>query len=269
MNPSIRPLAAAAVLACAAAAAPSASAHDIVLVPERGTLVLRYGHAGDWQVLEPRRLVELQTLDAAAAVAPQTVAQPELKPRGKDKEMVLTLAQAPSAAARLFAARYDNGLWARVPQAEGAKPLVRNTTRAMLPNATLVTNNQKYAKAWAGPASDTELFKKPVGHLLELVPMTNPLAAKAGDMLEVKVLLRGEPLAGAGIEVGDLKTAIEEDRIQRYTTDAQGIARVPLRAKGVHMLAVDTELGDGTAPDLVRASGADKLVLVATYTFVR
>jgi uncharacterized GH25 family protein len=102
------------------------------------------------------------------------------------------------------------------------------------------------------------------------VPQKNPATLKAGEMLDVLVLLQGKPLAGAGIEVSNLVDKIDEDKIKRYTTNAAGIASVPLRAKGVHMLGVDVEKpNDGSLGDVAKAVGADKFVLVATFTFVR
>jgi uncharacterized GH25 family protein len=254
-----------ALAAALVAANAPALAHDILLVPQGPGLVVRYGHPADWQPMEKRRLIELVALEGSAA--PRDL-EAEIKPRGLDF-VIAKVAHTPGQAL-LLAARYDNGLWARLPKVGEAKPVARNTTRVMLPQAESVTNNLKFAKALMPAAADTDTYKRTVGHLLELVPQANPAGVKAGAMLPVLVLYMGKPLAGAGIELGDTAKAVDEDKIKRYVTGADGIAQVPLRANGIHMLGVDHEqLNDGTLGAAAKAVGADKFVLVATYTFVR
>jgi len=159
---------------------------------------------------------------------------------------------------------------ARVKKAGSDKLVAVNTTRVMLPEAEFVSNNLKFAKALLPSAADEGLYMRRVGHLLELVPQRNPATLKAGELLPVLVLFKGQPLAGAGIEVGNLFDAVPEDQIRRYTTDAQGIAQVTLRDKGVNMLGVDLERpNDGSLGEAAKKVGADKFVLVATYTFLR
>ena len=46
-------------------------------------------------------------------------------------------------------------------------------------------------------ALDTELITKPIGQTLEIVPVTNPQAAKVNDVIEFQILLQGKPLPGA------------------------------------------------------------------------
>jgi uncharacterized GH25 family protein len=221
----------------------SATAHDIVLVPERGGVTVRYGHAQDWQVVDQRKLLEVQTFQTPGAPVEQLDA---LKP----SRLNYLLAPSKLVAGQPFlvAARYDNGLWSRPKTTAGEKPKARNASRFMMPAADTVTNNLKFAKAISTAPTDEVLYKRTLGHVLELVPQKNPATLKAGEMLDVLVLLQGKP----------------------YTTNAAGIASVPLRAKGVHMLGVDVEKpNDGSLGDVAKAVGADKFVLVATFTFVR
>ncbi len=246
-------------------AAPAA-AHDIVLQPQPGgVLQVRYGHPQDWLSVDAEKLLELQ--------APGDAGNPvDLQPGLKRQGLMLTLtAQRLPAMQRLLAARYDNGLWARLPAASpGAKPTYRNTSRWLAPGTDETLVSLKYAKAWRAGTADAQGYRRTVGHLLELVPQRDPLTLKAGELLPVQVLLQGKPLAGAGVERSDLVTKLPEDRITRYTTDAQGIALVPLRARGVHMLGVDLDRpNDGSLGEGARSLPVDKLLLVATYTFVR
>lgn len=75
-----------------------------------------------------------------------------------------------------------------------------------------------------------ENFTKPVGLYMEIVPLVNPLSLKAGDTFPVLVLKEGLPLANAGFESSD-----EEE--PSYKTDAYGIAQIPVKKKGLFIVA--------------------------------
>lgn len=253
-------------VACLAwAASLPAAAHDIVLVPERGGVTVRYGHPQDWQVVDQRKLLEVQTYQGNGAAVEQLNV---LKLSGLN--YLLAANKLNPNQPLLVGARYDNGLWSRMPKISDAKPTSHNASRLMMPGADYVSNNLKFAKAIRVTAADEMLYKKPLGHMLELIPQRNPASLKPGEPLEVLVLFQGKPLAGAGIEVSNLVDKIEEEKIARYTTDASGLASVKLRNKGVNMLGVDYErTNDGSLGEVAKAVGADKFVFVATYTFIR
>lgn len=258
-----RPFIAQLLIACALLAGTAAQAHDIVLVPQAGGLNIRYGHPKDWLPVDHEKLIELQAIPAAG---PTVDRHDALVRRGLD----LQLKPASATGATLFAARYDNGLWVQRPAADGAPAAWRNTGRMLLPDAQGVMLSLKFAKAWAGQATDGQQYRQTVGHLLELVPQKNPRALAPGETLPVLVLLDGKPLADAGIENSNLVDKLPEERITRYRSNAEGIAQVVLRPHGVNMLAVDVERpNDAAFPGGSRAAPADKIMLVATYTFVR
>ncbi len=242
-------------------AANGAQAHDIVLEPQRDGVAVRYGHAQDWQQVQDGKLVDLQLLRGSEA--PQDM-RASLRPRRIDFLMPLPAGRQPL----LVAARYDNGLWARLPAVGGAKAVARNTTRLMLPEAALVTNNLKFAKALVLTAEDSVVYKRTVGHLLELVPQRNPASLKAGEALEVLVLFKGQPQADVEIELSNLEDI--PGQAQRFRSDANGIARVTLLPKGVNTLgALFERPNDGSLGEASRAVGADKFVLAASLSFVR
>ena len=241
-----------------------ATAHDIVLVPEASGLRVRMGHPGDWQNVDKERLLNFN-VNTDQGQPEQKYA--ELRRQGLD--FVLPKPTTPSAAV-LSSARYDNGLWIELPAIGSAKPEWRNTSRFMMPSASKVMISTKFAKGYSGPATDTTTYAKNVGHLLELVPQKNPLSINGKELLPVLLLLNGKPLAGAGIEVSNLKDKIPEDKIPRFVTDEKGIAMVPLRSKGINTLAVDVkQANDGSFGPEAKAIPAETIMMVATYTFIR
>lgn len=250
-----------AALLCLASA--STWAHDIVLEPQRDGVAVRYGHAQDWQSVQHGKLVDVQLLRGNEAA--QDVRE-QLRPRRMD----LLLPQPTGRTPWLLAARYDNGLWARLPAVGDARPASRNTTRVMLPQAALVTNNLKFAKALVLTPEDTVVFQRSVGHLLELVPQRNPATLKAGEALPVLVLFKGQPRANVEVELSNLEDLPAAGQAQRWRSDSQGVVRVPLFAKGVNTLGALLELdNDGTLGEASRSVGADRFALAATLTFKR
>ena len=241
----------------------SVQAHDLVLMPiTNGELRVRFGHPQDWQPVDAEKLLEVQTIDAAG----QTIDRHDaLKRRALDLVMPLQ----PPNGALLTAARYDNGLWLALPARDGGPPRYRNASKFMLPEGTDPLLAVKFAKGIVLQPDDETLYRKTVGHRLEIVPQKNPLNLNGDETLPVLVQFNGRPLADAGIEVSDLETKIAEDKIVRYRTDANGIAQVRLR-RGLNVLAVDhTVPNDGSLGEAARALPVDKGALIATYAFQR
>lgn len=239
-----------------------AGAHDLVLVPEpSGDLTVKFGHPGDWQPADKERLLDLRVEgDAQAAARP--IAGP-LAARGLE---LAASGVAAAGKAALVSARYDNGLWVSVPGADG-KPVYRNTTKAMLPKATSTMSAIKFAKALYGTADDANVYKREVHHLVEIVPQKNPATVKPGETLPVLVKLAGKPLRGAGVEVTDAKTASAEGQA-KFTTDASGIAQVPIRNAGLNVVSVDIDRrNDGSLGAAMKALPVDKIAMIATYAF--
>ncbi len=69
-----------------------------------------------------------------------------------------------------------------------------------------------------------------LGHVLEIVPLSDPLAVDVGGTLAVRVLFRGEPLARANVCWDHPGNA--EDFTGQTWTDADGVALVPIGATG-------------------------------------
>ena len=140
----------------------------------------------------------------------------------------------------LVAVSYDNGYWAKTPSGS-----YRNATIRSVPDAQDSLWSVKFAKAITGRGAP---WGTVMGTLLEVVPLSDPAAAKPGDSLRVRVLFQGKPLANIAVERTDGVTLIKEEDIPRFMTDSDGVASVPIVGTGPHLLAIDYKVSpSGTA----------------------
>ncbi len=93
----------------------------------------------------------------------------------------------------------------------------------------------KYSKALLLSGAPNEIYKQPLGYLIEIVPEKNPYTLKPGDNLPVQVLYRGKPAPDLQLEAAwagaSGKTVQPVGR-----TDANGRISVPLKAAGKYRL---------------------------------
>jgi uncharacterized GH25 family protein len=96
-----------------------------------------------------------------------------------------------------------------------------------------------------GNATSAE-FGTVLGYEAEIVPLQNPYALKAGDVLRVRCLVLGKPLANYVVLAGGRRQDSDKRLdAQRLMTDTEGVAAVKLAGAGdyyvkfVHMQEVD------------------------------
>jgi len=75
---------------------------------------------------------------------------------------------------------------------------------------------------------------KPIGLLIEIVPMVNPYKLKKGDDLEVSVLFRGKPLRDA--EIAWSYPGRGEEFAGSTKTNEKGLASIPLIKAGPYVI---------------------------------
>ena len=217
-----------------------ASAHDVWLSltgdAAHRRVIVNYGHPDDRPPAFADKVLDLAAIDAdtttslragLAAATENGIGVAASKPFADNGHLLL-------------AARYDNGLWSKMPDGE-----VRNVTRRLLPDAAETVWSGKFAKALSGPGAP---YARVLRHDLELVPLSDPALAKPGDILKLRVLFRGLPLADAVVERGDAVTPVPEKDIPRFATDAAGVALVPIVKPGPLLLVVDHRVAPSLTP---------------------
>jgi uncharacterized GH25 family protein len=223
----------------------SASAHDVWLTftgePSSRRAIVNYGHPDDRPPAFADKVVDLMAITAKGRTSllkglelktEKGVTVVETKPFADDKHALL-------------AARYDNGFWIKL--ADGT---YRNATKRLVPDAPDSMWSVKFAKALTGADAPWDTV---LGQGLEIVPLSDPAKATVGQTLRVKVLFQGTPLAGAEVERGDGVTVVAEKDIPRFTTDAEGVASVPLVRIGPHLLVIDHKVTPSASPDQANA----------------
>ena len=88
-----------------------------------------------------------------------------------------------------------------------------------------------------GESSNSDLYKKVLGHQVEIVLLQNPFTLKTGDKLNVQFIERGKPLVNQIVRAfnGDGKTLFST---QKQTTNNKGIASFDMNEKGNYVVNV-------------------------------
>lgn len=120
---------------------------------------------------------------------------------------------------------------------EGApQALERYEREGLLPTDSITRRYAKYAKTFIEVgAGGPRAFSRIADHPAEFVPLTDPAELAAGDTLAVRLLYRGQPLAGVHVHAGSVpgRSGAEDERMVTLTTDPNGIVRVPTDRSGL------------------------------------
>lgn len=219
----------------------AASAHDVWLTFAGDAafrrVIVNYGHPGDRPPSVADKILDLIAVKADG----RTSLLAGVAPAQENGVYIVTSRPFEDSGHILTATRYDNGFWIRT--ADGA---YRNVTRRLVPDAADSLWSSKFAKAITGPGSPWQTV---LGHDLELVPLADPGAVTPGQSLKLQVLFLGKPLAGAEVERGDGVTVVPEKDIPRFTTDAEGIASIPIVKSGPLLLVIDHKVTPSKTAD--------------------
>lgn len=139
----------------------------------------------------------------------------------------------------------------------------RSVPKTGLSGVILSLHFEQYAKALINVTGSDSSFRKPVGHVLEIIPMANPAELKFGDYLPVQVLFKGKPArfysvygTYAGFSTGD-------DFAFATITDSKGKARIRILHNGPWLLKAKVKL---PSPDKLKDK-CNELSYSATLTF--
>jgi len=123
---------------------------------------------------------------------------------------------------------------------------------------------QQFAKALisAGERGD-DVFSKPIGHKLEIIPLKNPYTVKVGDYLPVKVLFDSKPAMFINVYGTYSGFSTDDDYAYATSTDMEGIAKIRIIHWGNWLLKTEKKF---PAPKEMNEE-CDEMHYTATLTF--
>ncbi|WP_373652946.1 DUF4198 domain-containing protein [Schlesneria sp. DSM 10557] len=136
---------------------------------------------------------------------------------------------------------------------------LHGTTRTIKSGKTYFVTSPKLDEVSANSTN----FDKPLGHAMELVPLTNPVTGLAPDTpIRVRLIYQSKPLAGARVSFIPRGTTLAEgfDKDYEATTDAEGTASFTPKEGNVVLVVVHHPVADQ------KGTGYDKTQYSATLT---
>jgi uncharacterized GH25 family protein len=227
----------------------AANAHDFWLQPQRFwtaprtpmPVAILVGHAADrapWSV-ESARVVLLRDIgpkgvvNRLADVRSRALAEiPALS--FSDPGVHIVALQSTAALSNLPAVRFNDFL-----QQEGlttALALRARTGRTTAPGRELYSRRAKALVQVGPPGAPQPHVIRPIGMTLEIVPERDPYAAGSSNLLPVRVIFEGRPLAGALVKLTNLDNDAKPAAMTR--TDARGRAVFTVPRSGPWLLNV-------------------------------
>lgn len=243
----------AAATAMVAIAARTVGAHDFWLVPTAF-------HLAPGTPAEVLAQTSSLFPTSSSAITPDRVAEARLIGAGEPERITdltvagtsLRLRARPTSAGQRIVAvalqprsvRESPASFRRYLTLEGAPELLARYEReGLLPRDSITRRYAKYAKTIIEVGRDgPRSYARVVGHPLEFVPLADPSGLGRGDTLPVRLLYRGQPLAGAHVHAGRAaasaladtvaaRAAAREDR--SLVTDSAGVVKVAIGGDGI------------------------------------
>lgn len=212
---------------------PDLDAHDFRIEPQGPDFMVIYGHGNQRAAFDLSKIKSIQAFDRHGKAI-------DLPPEKRGDGLLLKAPRELS----WISVEIDDGYWSKTLY--GWKNLPKREARRVVE----AIRSFSYAKAIL---SWSDRFQEPDPPMrLNLIPLKNPLEMKPGDLLPLKVLYGGRPLAGIEAEGGDHQKVA--------TTDQDGVAKIQL-SKGYQVITVKHKERLKDDPD------ADYITITSTLAF--
>jgi len=182
----------------------SAHAHDVWLEQKQDGLALIYGHVDELVELEPEKVRAIRAYGVDGI-------ELSIDSHSGAGEMLVK----PEKKAAMVTVEYDNGFWTKIDPTTW-----ENKSKRHYENHLDSSHSYKYNKNLMGWSNQ---FTQPSGLRMEIVPLENPLAVKAGGRVSLQVLYQGSPLPDTALEVHGIDDT--------FRTDENGRVEVLLDSK--------------------------------------
>lgn len=232
--------------------AASAKAHTAWVMAEKaeqgedGIVILGYGH--EFPIPEPIAPERAKIFRTPELIAPDGT-RTTLK--ASDESHRFTTGVPLVEGTYLVLGEYQPTFWT-MTRSEGSQMVPKNEAKGSVVSSYRFST---YAKSIVnvGNAAATELIQKPVGTVLEIVPLANPAAVKVGDRMKVQVLFEGKPLAGTWVYglTEEFAPGLHDAKAFANKTDKSGCVEFVAWKTGMWQLEVNhrIDLEDKTTHD--------------------
>jgi nickel transport protein len=219
-----------------------AAAHSIWFAQRSGELALIYGHgAEDLSVIKRLdKVTSVTGVNAAGSPVPVSL-------RATDHLAFVNVDHAPA----IVTATMDNGLWTKGPDGKWL-----NKGKDEVPGATQSGRYLKYG-VFLREVPKAEVQPLP-GLALQVLPVGPRFPQHMGDRLQVRVLLNGQPAAGAKVWAD----GVNDPDGKPLRTGRDGSVTLKVRNQGLNVIRAEVD-----APP-ADAGKADKTEHSATLSFV-
>jgi len=123
-------------------------------------------------------------------------------------------------------------VWTKTPSG------MKKGTKADFPGASISNMYEKFCKTLVLVGKPNDAWKKPVGHKLEIVPISDPAGFKAGQEASFQILFEGKPLSTEVLATYDGCTKTPNSYAWYTEADDKGVARVKFSSKGLWLVRV-------------------------------
>ena len=142
----------------------------------------------------------------------------------------------------------------------------RAAVAAANPGRTIasVEYSERFSKAYLNPVTNDNSFSVPLGHDLEIIPLTNPAGIRSGSNSRVnfRVLYKGQPLANTEVKATwdtyDYKNS--DNFAQTGTTNARGEITFRITNPGLWLLRAG-DIRPSSRPQTIGITGQQRLLL--------
>jgi uncharacterized GH25 family protein len=235
-----------AVFALAAAVLP-APAHELMLKPSKFDAAkgeeLQVELQSTHVFIVKEEVEDISTIKAGVFQDGKLV-ESKLEPNEPDLRIDFSVKIPDAAPSTLVIANKIGDIWSVTP--DGWKAGTRKSLEDQGIKVTRASLTDKFAKAIINPSASDKNFSTVVGQELEVVPVTNPAGAKAGEYFQVKILFKGQPASIPVFATYDGFVTEYQNTYAYYTeSDADGIANIKITTPGLWIIraAKDNEPG--------------------------
>ncbi|MEM9538052.1 MAG: DUF4198 domain-containing protein [Cyanobacteria bacterium P01_E01_bin.42] len=222
------------ILACLVLSATAINAHELILKPDRLTTqdreTLEFEILSTHQFMQPEEMEAEEIVEAAlfqdGQILPLTIQE---DPTANRLEGVVSLTDRNPA--YLLAHRLG-AIWSMTPEG------MQEGTRTTLPEVEWSAKYEKFAKTLINATQGDRTYNRPVGQLLEIVPMDNPANLQPGDDLIVQILYKGQPLDAEVKATYDGFSDTPSTYAYFTETMTQGLAKIRMISSGIWMVRV-------------------------------